>query len=423
MTKYDGIRREEGIRSMDKKIVLYMHAGSKNHGCEAIVNGLCYMIKEKATLISYRAEEDEKYSLKELCEIVQERRFDKHKLAHVFYYLYRKLTKDQESFIRYRYQKIFREKPFVLAVSIGGDNYCYENMLQDLRLTNSTFGTAGIPTVLLGCSIEPELMEKKVILEDLARYHTIIARESVTFHALQKAFEGDREEALGQMGTKPQILCCPDPAFTLKAKELPLPKGFAEGNTVGINVSPMIQDNEKIPGITMKCYKQLIRYLIDHTDMQIALIPHVVWENNDDRRPIHELYEQFEESGRVVELEDASCEELKGYIGRCRLFVGARTHATIAAYSSCVPTLVVGYSVKAKGIAVDLFGTDSNYVIPVQSLEQEEDLVKGFRWLWDRQRAIREELTEKMPGYQQQAFMAGKEVDRLWEEFSQQQEI
>ncbi len=398
---------------MGKEIVFYMHAGSGNHGCEAIVNGLCRMMKEPAVLVSYRAGEDEKYSLKELCEITQERRFDEHKLAHVIYYLYRKLTKDQESFIRYRYHKIFKTKN-PLAISIGGDNYCYDSMLNDLRLSNSAFGKAGTTTILLGCSIEPELLERKDIRKDLSAYHTIIARESITFHALEKIFES--------VGS-PRILCYPDPAFTLKAKQLPLPGGFEEGNTVGINISPMIQDNEKKPGITMECYEELIRFIIDHTDMQIALIPHVVWANNDDRKPIHELYESFKESGRVTEIGDASCEELKGYIGRCRLFVGARTHATIAAYSSCVPTLVVGYSVKARGIARDLFGTEENYVIPVQSLEQKEDLVKGFQWLLDRESEVRDKLLEVMPDYQKKALLIGEEVDRLWEEFSRQQEI
>lgn len=408
---------------MEKQIVFYMHAGSGNHGCEAIVNGLSRMIREKAVLVSYRAREDERYSLKELCELIQERSFDNHKPAHVCYYLYRKLTRDEESFIRYRYHRIFQDRKPLLAVSIGGDNYCYENMLHDLRLTNSAFDKAGIPTVLLGCSIEPELLDRKEIRMDLAKYHTIIARESVTFEALKRAFEEGNKGMPGQAGRTPQILCYPDPAFTLKTKELPLPEGFAEGNTVGINVSPMIQDNEKAAGITMECYQELIRYLIDNTDMQIALIPHVVWENNDDRKPLRELYERFQESGRVVEIGDASCEELKGYIGRCRLFVGARTHATIAAYSSCVPTLVVGYSVKAKGIAKDLFGCEEHYVLPVQSLKQKDDLVRGFRWLMDHEKEIRDRLKEKMPVYQQQAFMAGKEVDRLWEECSRQQEI
>ena len=39
-------------------------------------------------------------------------------------------------------------------------------------------------------------------------------------------------------------------------KELPLPDGFEEGNTVGINISPMIQENEPEPGITMSNYKK-----------------------------------------------------------------------------------------------------------------------------------------------------------------------
>ena len=153
------------------KLIVYMHAGSGNHGCEAIVNSLCHMIKEKVKLVSYFGEEDERYSLKELCEIRGERRFENHKAAHVLYYGYRKLTGDKESFIRYRYGDVFKKEAAPLAISIGGDNYCYENMLGDLRLANSAFNRRGIRTVLLGCSIEPELLKRKEIAEDLRKYH------------------------------------------------------------------------------------------------------------------------------------------------------------------------------------------------------------------------------------------------------------
>ena len=202
-----------------------------------------------------------------------------------------------------------------------------------------------------------------------------------------------------------------------------LPEGFAAGNTVGINVSPMIQDNEKISGITMENYKEMISYIIRNTDMQIALIPHVVWERNDDRKPVHALYEAFAETGRVIQIGDGNCQELKGFIGRCRFFVGARTHATIAAYSTGVPTLVAGYSVKARGIARDLFGTEENYVLPVQNLKKKDDLTKGFQWLFSHEKEIREKLGEVMPGYKERALETGKEVDRLWEEFSRRQKI
>lgn len=404
---------------MEKKLVLYMHAGSGNHGCEAIVNSLCHMIKENAILVSYRGAEDEAYSLKDLCEIRQERSFEGNKAAHVLYYIYRKLSGDGESFIRYRYHRIFKGKPVPLAISIGGDNYCYDSMLNDLRLANSAFNKKGTKTILFGCSIEPELLENKQIVEDLSKYHTIIARESITYEALKSAFDFSENKTSGM----PELFCYPDPAFTLGKKELPLPQGFIQGNTVGINVSPMVRDNESCEGITMENYRNMIRFIIDHTDMQIALIPHVVWEQNDDRRPLHELYESFKGTGRVVEIEDGTCEELKGYISRCRFFVGARTHATIAAYSSCVPTLVVGYSVKARGIAKDLFGSPEHYVIPVQSLQKPEDLTEGFKWLLKQEDMIRKHLEEIMPEYQKKVLLAGEEVDRLWEEFSQQQGI
>ena len=414
------------------KLIVYMHAGSGNHGCEAIVNSLCHMIKEKVKLVSYFGEEDERYSLKELCEIRGERRFENHKAAHVLYYGYRKLTGDRESFIRYRYGDVFKKEAAPLAISIGGDNYCYENMLGDLRLANSAFNRRGTRTVLLGCSIEPELLKRKEIAEDLRKYHTIIARESITYEALKEAFgktskeiseKTDKGMAEAVSGGCPEVLCFPDPAFTLMAKELPLPEGFALGNTVGINVSPMIQDNEKKSGVTMENHKELISFIIQNTDMQITLIPHVVWERNDDRGPLHELYRAFADTGRVVEIGDGGCEELKGFIGRCRFFVGARTHATIAAYSMGVPTLVAGYSVKARGIARDLFGTDENYVLPVQSLEKKDDLTKGFQWLLSHEKEVREKLGEVMPGYKERALETGKEVDRLWDEFSRRQRI
>ncbi len=410
----------------ENRLIMYMHAGSANHGCEAIVNSLCHMIKEKAVLVSYFGSEDEKYSLKDLCRIVSERRFEDHRMMHVLYYIYRKLTKDETSFIRYRYQDIFKGKMAPLAISIGGDNYCYDTMLHDLWLANKAFAEKGVKTMLLGCSIEPELLKREELVKDLMKYHTIIARESITFEALQQMVAGAaaKEQAkMEQQGQAtrnvPNILCYPDPAFTLGKKELPLPENFAEGNTVGINISPMIQDNERKAGITMENYRGLIQYIIENTDMQIALMPHVVRTQNDDRKPIHQLYEEFKDTGRVIEIPDGSCEELKGYISRCRFFVGARTHATIAAYSACVPTLVVGYSVKARGIARDLFGTEENYVLPVQSLSKEEDLKKAFEWLTEHEAEIKERLEQIMPEYKEQALQTGKEVDRLWEECSQ----
>ena len=106
----------------------------------------------------------------------------------------------------------------------------------------------------------------------------------------------------------------------------------------------------------------------------------------------------------VILIDDYNCEQLKGIISRCVAFIGARTHSTIAAYSSCVPTLVVGYSVKAKGIAEDLFGTTENYVIPTQELRTEDQLTKGMQWIIDNKDEIKTHLEEIMPEYKNQVY-------------------
>ena len=143
------------------------------------------------------------------------------------------------------------------------------------------------------------------------------------------------------------------------------------------------------------------------------MIPHVVWDNNDDREVLKQLYEEFKDTGRLVLVDDFNCMQLKGYIARCRMFIGARTHATIAAYSSCVPTLVLGYSVKSRGIAKDLFGTDKNYVISVQGMKDTNLLSEGFLWLLENEKSIKSHLHSMMPDYVNRVYNAGTLVKAL----------
>lgn len=186
-----------------------------------------------------------------------------------------------------------------------------------------------------------------------------------------------------------------------------MPKTFIENNTVGINISPLINDYESGENIAYQNYVQLIEYIIQETDMNICLIPHVVWEYNNDFIPINALYEKFESTDRVIKLGDYTCEEIKGYIARCRFFIGARTHATIAAYSTFVPTLVVGYSIKSLGIAQDLFGSYENYVLAVQDMSSKYDLQKAFSYIMENENFIRERLRQIIPKYKESSLAAG----------------
>ncbi|MDB4745523.1 polysaccharide pyruvyl transferase family protein, partial [bacterium] len=252
---------------------------------------------------------------------------------------------------------------------------------------------------LWGCSVEPGAMDEAMV-DDLRRHAVITVRETITFEAM-------REKGLEN------VKLYPDPAFQLTTKNLPLPEGFEEGNTVGINLSPLIMKYEKEQGIAMKAYKALIQHIFESTNMQVALIPHVIVKGNSDLEPMTELYDAFKNTGRIVLIGDHNAMELKGFIGRCRMFIGARTHATIAAYSTCVPTLVVGYSVKARGIARDLFGSEEELVLPVQHITSTAQLVDAFENLKANELDLRTHLEKVIPAYAAKVNDAKDEIATL----------
>ena len=396
---------------MNDQIVMYLHGGSGNHGCEAIVNSTCHMIEDIPKLLVTNSEkEDRFYSLGTLCDILQERKIAEHFFAHVWYYVWRAVFHDPESFMRYRFRDVLGKNRAPLYLSIGGDMYCYELSRKEAITANSAFVRAGARTILWGCSLEPELLEDPEVVADMKRYTLITPRESITAEALRKA------------GVVENVKLFPDPAFALEPEKTKLPAGFQPGKTIGINVSPMIVRHEKTTGITLANYRKLIDHILQTTDDSVALIPHVMWNYNDDRLTLQELYRGFEADERVLLFPDLSCGKLKYIISRCKAFIGARTHATIAAYSSSVPTLVVGYSVKARGIARDLFGTEENYVLPVQTLEDPEELIRAYDWMMSKEQEIRGQLQALMPAYCAHACAAGDEIRKIWRECHSQME-
>ena len=141
--------------------------------------------------------------------------------------------------------------------------------------------------------------------------------------------------------------------------------------------------------------------------------PEHIWNGNDDRVPLKNLYDLYKDSNRVLMIGDHNAIELKGYISKCRFFVGARTHATIAAYSSRVPTLVAGYSVKSKGIARDIFGTEEGYVVDSKNIRSDQQFVEAFAWLYNNEDIVRSQLVSKMPEYIQNAYAAVEIIKTL----------
>jgi polysaccharide pyruvyl transferase WcaK-like protein len=373
---------------------MYYHGGSRNRGCEAIVRSGIPIIKNKLpnaiiNLASFNPETDKVIPM--IDTIYDGSKIDIKKYSFVWFVsAFRfKLFKDENYFFRQKHKRILDLVPsHDLFLSIGGDNYCYGEQPW-LYEVNRCIKSTGKKIVLWGASIgEEDLSADKI--KDLKTLDLILARESIT------------KEILESKGITTVKLCA-DGAFTMDKEELPLPEGWQEGNTLGFNFSPLVWKKNKD---SFQAAKNLVKHILDTTDMTVALTPHVIEPGNDDFECLTDFYNEFKTTGRVLLLpNNLNAIQYKGYIARMRFFIGARTHATIAAYSNLVPTMVLGYSVKSKGIAKDIFG-EERLVLSLQKISDSELLIASFEELQRDELEIKEILTQRIPEIRKMSFKA-----------------
>lgn len=380
-------------------IFLCGHTGSINRGCEAIVRSTVKLLHEKKGnifLATYAEDQDQQLPEQLGIHLIPYSQYS----SQIQRYIWRAVSKitgnpvyGQHIIQKPLFEKISTED---LCLNIGGDTYCYGRPAGSLALNNYTH-QHHIKNILWCCSIEKDAIGGEVY-KDLLKYERIFAREAITYNNLLEA--GIPEEKI--------VKCC-DPAFFLDAQEVPLPEGFCPGETVGINVSALTI-NDKNPHAYQNVM-HTIQHILNHTDLSICFIPHVysAKQNLHDYTLLKQIQKEIASDRICMVEQDYNCQQLKYIISKCRFFIGARTHATIAAYSTGVPTLVIGYSVKSRGIAVDLFGTDEGYVLPYTQCTEKMELTGAFCTLMEQEAQIKERLQAVLPTYKQQLLDA---IDR-----------
>ncbi|RWS41899.1 polysaccharide pyruvyl transferase family protein [Bacillus mycoides] len=376
------------------KIMMFAHSGSLNRGCEAIVRSSTNIIKEKINdakvyLASDRPETDK--MITELDDIYDGANCNIKKYSYDWWLSsFRVKFFHDESYALDRiHRNITRHiKDMDVYLSIGGDNYCYGEQPGWYEIDRRV-KEQGKKLVLWGCSIgEEDMSERK--LEDLKLFDLILARETLTYNMLKNKGLNNVE-------------LCADPAFTMEKEELELPAGWQEGNTVGLNFSPIVWNRNKKSQVAVS---NLINHILNSTNMTIAFTPHVIDDGNNDYEVLYRYYEEFKNTGRVIILPDnLNAIQYKGYIARMRFFIGARTHATIAAYSNYVPTIVLGYSVKSKGIAKDLFG-EEKLVLSIEEISNCETLKAVFNEMVEKEEEIKQKLQQSIPTIKKRSYKA-----------------
>ena len=398
------LKRLDGI--LLNKIYLCGHTGSINRGCEAIVKSTVAILREAGaqslSALTYDIHYDKRLRLNNEITLIPYPR--KSRLIRGMSYLQRRLFKNPLWGTKFWYKELFRTvQKDDLLFNIGGDTYCYGTPYTSYAL-NVMAQKSKIPNIFWGCSVNGNTIENEQMRRDIDRYSFIVSRESYSFEILKKCVSNPEKV----------YLAC-DPAFRLKAHEVELPEFFTIGNTVGLNLSPLVfsdmNDDNDMMYQNARC---LIDYVIENTDMNVCLIPHVynVERNLQDSAVLGKIYARYAKTGRVgIVNEELSCSQLKHIISKCRFFIGARTHATIAAYSSSVPTIALSYSIKSRGLAKDLFGTEDGYVIRWRSVKHPTELTDALQnTLMRNEQIIRSRYETFLPGYKQTILDAAKDI-------------
>lgn len=368
-------------------VLLYNHSGCENRGCEAIVRATSAMFHRagaRVAVSSGQPEYDRAVGLPDVARVFADV-ISPRSVRRLVNSVGFRLGMPREHEVARKYAPVIGAgKRSAVCLSVGGDTYCYKPQ-EHMAVINGRLKRARKPMVLWGCSVDPERLEGDC-LRDLRAYDLIVARESVT------------AEAMRIVGLPVRTFC--DPAFFLEARELPLPAGWREGKTVGVNVSPLVLAHAKDGGAALDAFCALVRHILETSDNAVALVPHVTWAHDNDLDALGAIKARFADEPRVFLLPGSlNATELKGYISRLRALVTARTHASIAAYSTRVPTLVIGYSVKARGIARDLFGSEAGHLIAAQELAGAQQLIESYDALLAREAQERAYLKDRLPAY------------------------
>lgn len=374
-----------------------IHLNGGNRGCEGIAKGTSLILnKEPSNLIGLCTDVnlDKRLAIDKYIQL-QAAKYPSLPSRLFWFHFYRHLvnqSKWSDFVYHYFYDDFLNQiQPDDIMLSTGGDMLCYEE--NQVIYTNNLLHSRGIKTGLWGCSMGPENLTKKKE-ESLRNFSFLYARESLTY---------DFFKDLGLNN----VFCSPDPAFVLQPEEVNLPDVFSNNEVIGLNISNYVLGDYELEKEFGQQVKKLIDFLLAETNLHICLIPHVLWRDQDDRivaNKIRALYSNTERFS-VLDSDAMNYCQIRYVISKCKYFIGARTHAVISAYSTCVPTIALGYSIKSKGIAKDI-GIPQELVVNSKQPLSHDSLLQAFMYLLDNEKSVRNHMQVVMPEYCKKPYQA-----------------
>lgn len=387
-----------------------------NRGCEAIlrgtISGLEQIFKDSKFYNAYFADQvpDQKKGTWDanLIYLPLQRKNPRRQrapLKWLHFYVLSKLSPFARKYYLFRNIKNVVQKSTAVFL-VGGDNYSLDYGYPHLYFALAQMSLdLGSPTFLWGASVGPFSKDpeyEKFASEQLRKITRIYARESITI------------DYLNSIGVHENVLRTVDPAFLLEPRSCNFPEAvteFIERGAVGMNISPLLAKYR--PGESADTWleksSEIVHHLLQTFDLPILLIPHVMNQErniqSDDHTFLTRVWEKLpiEDKGRsVVVGREYDAAETKWLISQLRFFIGARTHATIASLSTGVPTLVLAYSIKGKGIIRDIF-QDDEWLLNVEEISSQM-IERKLQSLIEKSESVRSQLGKMTGVLQMQAL-------------------
>lgn len=373
-----------------------IHLDGGNRGCEAIAKGTAMLLGEQQENLIGLCNNlplDRMLGVDKYVTLIQDPGIDfSHRITRA---VDRRMLKSEEDIDRFwkKYSKtslfVYGMKKNDIMISTGGDMMCYGN--NEVITTNNIAYRKGIKSILWGCSMGEENLtpEKK---DTLHKFSLIYARESLSYDFFKR------------LGLN-NVCMFPDPAFILPPEKCDLPEHFNSSQVVGMNISNYVLGGFSLDNKMGESVIELINHILNQSTDNILLIPHVTWDGQDDRIICGLIKERFANNDRVniLNIDNLNYCEIRYIISNLKLFIGARTHAMISAYSTCVPSIAIGYSIKSRGIAKDL-GLDEKLVIDSKKPDV-NSLLQSYLYLEENSENIKIHLQSVMPSY----------IKRMWD--------
>ena len=310
-------------------------------------------------------------------------------------------------YIPQSFKKVIQSADAIL--SVGGDNYSLDYRIPSLLMGIDCLAmNFEKPVILWGASVGPFEKEPSFlpfVSEHLAKISLIAVRESASHSYLKRKLKLNN------------VISMSDPAFNLSPQKISLTKFWPkqkDDGVLGINISPVIERYFSRDYDLRNEFIKFIRSVVKKYNMSVLLVPHVMPLDgkikNNDAFYMQSIINSLSDLGSSVSMMDISLNaaQIKYAISECRFFIGARTHSTIAALSSNVPTISIAYSVKAKGINQDIYG---NQDAIINSNEvNERSLMDGLEWLFTNEQILKDNLTLKLNGLREKNAAAMEKV-------------